>query len=73
MMSLTVADIQEDVQLMYRITRKVEGWKESHKSPAAIGESIPFSISPAILGLYIQVATEIECSKLPLGPEDAGP
>ncbi len=73
MMNLSVADVKDDVQLMYRITRKVEKWKDSHKPSAAVGERIPFSISPAIFGLYLKVATEIACLKLPLEPEDAGP
>jgi hypothetical protein len=73
MMNLLVADVESDVQLMYRITRKIERWKESRKPPAGIGERISLSISPAIFGLYLQVATEIACLKLPLEPEDAGP
>lgn len=80
MMSLTISDVEADVQLMYGITRKVELWRlpalqtgvmekrtVSEKRPQT--ETRQFSISPAIFGMYLQIAREIGYSKLPLTPE----
>ena len=80
MMSLTISDVEADVQLMYGITRKVELWrlpspqtgvveKRSVAKKRPVTETRHFSISPAIFGMYLQIAREIGYSKLPLTPE----
>ena len=80
MMSLTISDVEADVQLMYGITRKVELWQLTppqtgvvETSPVAkkhpVTETRQFSISPAIFGMYLQIAIEIGYSKLPITPE----
>lgn len=72
-MSLSVADVEDDVQLMYRITRKIENWEDSRKANVGVGQPTPLSISPAIFGLYLHVAKEIAYLKLPLQPKDVSP
>ena len=75
-MSLSVADVESDVLLMYRITGKVERWRLSAQSSratrstsAGTTETRHFSVSPAIFGMYLQAAKEIsyEFSHGPLG------
>jgi hypothetical protein len=69
MMSLSVSDVEDDVQLMFRITRKVEQWMPA-SSPMNPDGSFSFSISPAIFGMYLQIARDIAYSKLPLERND---
>lgn len=65
-MNVTVADVEGDVHLMHKITQKVQLWRNATPPPLAVGESVSFSISPAIFGLYLNIATDIAWSKLPL-------
>jgi hypothetical protein len=60
--SVTVADVEGDVKLMLGITRKVEAWK--NVTPAQVGRTISASVSPAIFGFYLGIATNIASSSL---------
>jgi hypothetical protein len=70
MMSLTVSDVEPDVLLMLRIARKVERWMPAQARRDVGGTGHLFSISPAIFGMYMQVARKIAHSKLPLEQDD---
>jgi hypothetical protein len=74
MMALTVRDVESDVKLMHRITGKVERWRHQDQNLSTeekpVSTRIDFSVSPAIFGLYLQIATEIAYYKLPVEPMD---
>jgi len=71
--TVTVADVEEDVWLMNRITHKVQNWKSSDSSAPAVGEVISLKISPAIFSLYLSVANDIATSLLPLERPNSTP
>ncbi|MBR8507397.1 MULTISPECIES: hypothetical protein [Burkholderia cepacia complex] len=63
MFTLTVKDIEDDVTLMFKASRKVEQWRQAIREPNPDG-SVPFSVSPSIFRLYLSVAQELACTKL---------
>jgi hypothetical protein len=63
MLNLTVQEIEDDVALIFKLSRKVEQWRQSVHEPTPDG-SIPFSIAPSIFGLYLSVAQELARTKL---------
>ena len=69
MMSLTVSDVEDDVQFMFKLTRSVELWTPAASQRIA-GNTFQFSISPAIFIMYLQIAKDIAYSKLPLEYDD---
>jgi hypothetical protein len=58
MLNLTIKDIEGDVALMFKISRKVERWRQAVRQNNADG-SVPFSIAPSIFGLYLSAAQEL--------------
>jgi hypothetical protein len=63
MLNLTVKDIEGDVALMFRVSRKVEQWQQAIREHNPDG-SVPFSIAPSIFGLYLSAARELARTKL---------
>ncbi|KUM05059.1 hypothetical protein KIF53_19245 [Chromobacterium subtsugae] len=56
--TLTISDIEDDVDAMFKIARKVENWRQAIRQPNADGSS-SFGVAPSIFGLYLQVAQEL--------------
>jgi hypothetical protein len=69
MMALAVSDVENDVQFMYRLTRKVELWMPAASRRIA-ENTFQFSISPAIFIMYLQIAKDIAYSKLSMEHDD---
>ncbi|WP_175010356.1 hypothetical protein [Burkholderia lata] len=63
MLTLAVKDIEDDVSTMFRISRKVEQWRQTTREPNPDG-SVSFSISPTIFRLYLSAAQELARTKL---------
>lgn len=62
---LTLADIETDIQAMYLITKKVDGWVVPTFSPKRVPNFIKFTISPAFFpGVISQIAHQVVAGPL---------
>ncbi|OXI42453.1 hypothetical protein [Burkholderia aenigmatica] len=71
MFTLKVKDVAEDVELMLKISAKVEQWRQLIPEPLPDGR-VPFSVSPSIFGLYLSVAQDLACTKLYVEEDETG-
>lgn len=73
-MSLTVKNIEDDVEFMLAMARKTDRFAATIRDPepTAIekGVTVTFSLAPAAFGLYLSVAQEIALTSLALNVED---
>lgn len=63
MLDLQVKDVDDDVLLMHRISRKVGSWMQQLR-PVSQDGSVPFTVSPNIFMLYRSAAVELAARKL---------
>lgn len=66
--TLAVADIEEDVQVLFRIARKVERWGQA-LLPHVEGGT-PMRVAPSIFGIYLEVARTLARTSLAIPPAD---
>lgn len=67
---LTICDVAEDIGTMFRIAKKVEGWRQAVKVTSSTG-SAPFTIAPSIFVLYLQAAQQLANTTLAIPPENS--
>jgi len=67
-LSLAFSKVEDDVRTMLRIARMVQSWRQSRSVPSADG-SHSLEVSPAIFGLYLEVAGAVARTKLLINDE----